>query len=48
MDDVARTNELPSPREAYEPPRLDELGTVDEFTSVTDSGSALDGVTTAT
>jgi hypothetical protein len=48
MDDVVRNDELPSPREPYEPPRLDELGTVDEFTSVPDSGSALDGVTTAT
>jgi hypothetical protein len=33
MDDVTRTNELPSPSEPYEPPRLDELGKFDEFTA---------------
>jgi hypothetical protein len=32
MDDVARTDELPSSLEAYEPPRLDDLGRVDELT----------------
>ena len=43
MDDVARTDELPSPREAYEPPRLDELGKVDELTERPPGGSILDG-----
>jgi hypothetical protein len=43
MDDVARTDELPSPKQAYEPPRLDELGNVDELTAATDNASVVDG-----
>lgn len=40
MDDVASTDEL-HPKEAYEPPRLDELGKVDELTE-TVGGSQVD------
>jgi len=44
VDDVARPDELPSPRDAYEPPRLDELGEIAEFTAgQTDNASVLDG-----
>jgi hypothetical protein len=44
VDDVANTDEMRS-KAAYEPPRLDELGSVDELTqlvagSVTDNADA--------
>jgi len=35
VDDVARTNELGPPKEAYEAPRLEDLGDVDALTQAT-------------
>jgi hypothetical protein len=39
VDDVTRIEELLLPRDEYEPPRLRELGRIDELTEVTDGGS---------
>jgi hypothetical protein len=35
MDEVARSDDLGSCKKPYEPPRLDELGRIDELTAGT-------------
>ena len=45
MNDVGKSDELCSPRGVYEPPRLRELGMVDELTQK-DGDSVIDDDTT--